>query len=324
MRSLSRFPSLPLDRLFLTDGGLETDLIFNRGIDLPSFASIALLETDSGRQALKAYFRSYLELAIRYRSGLILETASWRASPDWAEKLGMSVAQLGALNVASVDLLHEMRDEFAPGDSPILVSGCIGPRGDGYDPGQIMSIAEAEDYHRHQAGLLASASPDMVSALTMNNVNEAIGVARAAAATRLPFVLSFTVETDGRLPTGDSLGDAIEAVDEATGNYPAYYMINCAHPAHFEAVLDQDSGWVNRIQGIRANASRCSHAELDSMTELDIGDPADLASRYRTLRERHPQIQVLGGCCGTDHRHLEAIARECLTATNLAEPPLSA
>jgi len=315
MRPHSLAPLPQIDRLFLTDAGLETDLIFNHGIDLPFFASIALIRTDSGQRALKDYFRPYLELATRYGTGFVLESASWRASPDWAEPLGLTQAELDALNVASVGLLHELRDEFAHSGSPILVSGCMGPRGDGYDPGRIMSSAEAEDYHSHQAAILVSAGPDMLSVLTMNNVNEAIGITRAAATTALPFVLSFTVETDGRLPAGDPLGAAIDAVDAATGGYPTYYMINCAHPSHFATTLDEDADWVRRIQGIRANASRCSHAELDAMTELDAGDPADLALRYRALRARHPQIQVLGGCCGTDHRHIEAIARECLAVS---------
>lgn len=316
MRSHASSPLAQFDRLFLTDAGLETDFIYNRGIDLPYFASIALLRTGSGRQALKDYFRSYLEVAVEHGAGFVLESASWRASPDWAEPLGLTLTELDALNVASINLLHELRDAFAPLGSPILVSGCIGPRGDGYDPGRIMSPTEAEDYHRHQATILASARPDMLSAFTMNNVNEAIGVTRAAAATALPFVLSFTVETDGQLPTGDPLGVAIEAVDAATGGYPAYYMINCAHPTHFATTLEQEADWLHRVRGIRANASRCSHAELDAMTTLDAGDPRDLALRYRALRTRHPQIQVLGGCCGTDHRHVEAIARECLLVTS--------
>jgi S-methylmethionine-dependent homocysteine/selenocysteine methylase len=270
-----RSHALPqLSRLFLTDAGLETDMLFNRGVDLPCFASIMLLRTEDGREALRDYFRPYLALATRSGAGFILESASWRASADWAEPLGITAEELDALNVASIRLLHALREEFAGQGAPIIVSGCIGPRGDGYDPGEIMSLAEAEDYHGRQAAVLASAAPDMLSALTINNVNEAIGVTRAAARTGLPFALSFTVETDGRLPTGDALGAAIEAVDEATGAYPAYYMINCAHPTHFADTLAEDGPWVARLRGLRANASHCSHAELDAMTELDIGDPA--------------------------------------------------
>lgn len=321
MRPHTPSPLAQFDGLFLTDAGLETDFIYNRGIDLPYFASIALLRTESGRQALKDYFRAYLELAVLHGAGFVLESASWRASPDWAEPLELTLAELDALNVASVELLHELRDDFALLGSPILVSGCMGPRGDGYDPGRIMTPAEAADYHSHQAAILSSARPDMLSAFTMNNVNEAIGITRAAAATTRPFILAFTVEIDGRLPTGDSLSSAIETVDAATGCYPAYYMVNCAHPEHFATTLDQEADWVMRIRGIRANASRCSHAELDAMTELDAGNPRDLALSYRALRARHPQIQVLGGCCGTDLRHVEAIARECLLVTTCTAVP---
>lgn len=311
--------SLPqLARLFLTDAGLETDLIFNRGVDLPCFASITLLRTESGRATLKDYFRQYLDLAARNEVGLILEGASWRASPDWAEPLGLSGAELDTLNIASVELLHQLRDEFAHAGIPIVVSACIGPRGDGYDPGRVMSVAEAEDYHSHQAAVLASAGPDMLSAFTINNLNEAIGVTRAAARTGLPFVLSLTVETDGRLPTGEELGAAIAEVDARTGDYPAYYMINCAHPTHFADQLAEGGDWVERVRGIRANASRCSHAELDAMTELDAGDPVDLGLRYRALRDKFPQITVLGGCCGTDHRHVQAIAQQCIAAGVMA------
>ena len=304
-------PPLPqLDRLFLTDAGLETDLIFNRGVDLPCFASIVLLQTDSGRALLRDYFRAHLEIAARHGTGFVLEGASWRASPDWARPLGLTGDALDRLNLAAVELLHELRREFAA--LPIVVSACIGPRGDGYEPGRIMTPGEAEAYHAHQAGALASAGPDMLSALTINNLPEAIGVTRAAARTGLPFALSFTVETDGRLPTGEPLGAAIEAVDAATGGYPAYYMVNCAHPTHFDAQLHGSGAWIGRIRGIRANASACSHAELDAMTALDAGDPLDLGRRYAALRARLPQLTVLGGCCGTDHRHVEAIAEACL------------
>lgn len=300
----------PLERLFVTDAGLETDLIFNRGIELPCFAAIDMLRTQEGRQVLADYFRSYVELARRLGIGCLLESASWRASPDWAPRIGLDDAELDTLNRASVELLKALRSEYAQ-DIPILVSGCIGPRGDGYDPGLIMSVDEAENYHRNQATVLASAGPDLITAMTMNNVNEAIGIARAARSNGLPVVICFTVETDGRLPTGHTLKQAIAAVDGSTGAYPAHFMINCAHPTHFMDTLDDGDDWTRRIRGIRANASRCSHAELDAMTELDEGDPAELAQLYRAIRERHPQISVLGGCCGTDLRHVTAVAEAC-------------
>ena len=230
-------PLPQLTRRVLTDGGLETDLLFNRGIDLPWFAAVTLLGTVEGRAALETYYRPYLELARSLGTGFILESATWRASPDWAGPLGLQQAELDRLNRAAVELLLRLRTEFATDTSEIVVSGCVGPRGDGYDPGRIMGVSEAADYHGHQARVLASAGVDMLSALTMTNINEATGVALAAAEVGLPVAVSFTVETDGRLPMGDSLMDAMAAVDEATGGYPAYFMINCAHPDHFAAVL---------------------------------------------------------------------------------------
>ncbi len=305
-------PLPQLERLFLTDAGLETDILFNRGIDLPHFASITLLRTELGRQALVDYFQGFLELAKRMACGMILESATWRASSDWAEPLKLSQVELDALNHEAVRMLIRLRETYQSVVPHIIVSGCIGPRGDGYDPGRIMGIAEAEAYHSQQASVLAAAGADMLTGITMTNIPEAIGLARAARALEAPVAISFTVETDGRLPTGDRLADAVMAVDEAVSAYPAYYMINCAHPAHFASVLDEAADWTSRIRGVRANASRCSHAELDAMTELDTGDIAELAALHHELRQRFPNITVLGGCCGTDLRHVTAIAEACL------------
>jgi homocysteine S-methyltransferase len=303
--------SLPqMSRFFLTDAGLETDILFNKGIDLPLFSSVTLFTSDASQDVLEAYYRDFLDLARRMGTGLILESATWRASPDWAEPLGFSVAELDGLNIAATELLKGLRADYA--DVPTVISGCLGPRGDGYDPGKIMRPGEAQVYHAHQAGVLAAAGVDMLAAITMTNIPEAVGVTNAAKALGLPVAISFTVETDGRLPTGDALGEAVVAVDAATGGYPAYYMINCAHPTHFDGVLDQEAEWTARIGGVRANASCLSHAELDVMTELDVGDPADLAARHRALLGRFPQIKVVGGCCGTDLRHVTAIAEACV------------
>ena len=300
-----------LDRLFLTDGGIETDLIFNRGIDLPFFASILLLRTPEGEAALDGYIRPYLELARRQGTGFELVSASWRASPDWAPQFGISEEELDDLNRKSIDRLRAIQQKFA--DVPTIVSGCIGPRGDGYDPGRIMSVDESREYHGRQATILARAGADQIAALTMTNIPEATGIALAAKSLGVPVVISFTVETDGLLATGDTLQDAIAAVDDATGAYPAYYMVNCAHPDHFAGALREGGEAMRRIRGIRANASRCSHAELDAMTELDDGNPQELALLYRLIRESFPGITVLGGCCGTDVRHIAAIAEACAT-----------
>ncbi|MGH9380374.1 MAG: homocysteine S-methyltransferase family protein [Thermoanaerobaculia bacterium] len=306
-----RLPQLE-NRLILTDGGLETTLIFHRGLDLPFFAAFHLLRQPAGVAALRDYFISYAELARAGGVGLVLESATWRASADWGRKLGYSRAGLAEANRQSIDLLREIRDAYETERTPIVLSGCVGPRGDGYDPGELMSPLAAEAYHANQIFAFADTDADLVTAMTMTNPAEAIGITRAARAAGLPVAISFTTETDGRLPTGDALGDAILAVDQATDASPAYYMVNCAHPTHFAHVLD-DAPWSRRLRGIRANASRRSHAELDEAEDLDAGDPLELADRYAELRRAHPHLHVLGGCCGTDHRHIAEIYRACVT-----------
>lgn len=299
------------NRLFLTDAGLETDMIFNRGLDLPLFSSSTLFAHEEGKAALEGYFRSFLDLARKSGTGCVLESATWRASPDWAVPLGLTQETLDRYASDAVTLLHRLAADYP--DVETVVSGCIGPRGDGYDPGKVMTADEAEAYHARQVRVMAAAGADLITAITMTNIPEAIGVARAAKAVDRPAVISFTVETDGRLPTGETLQQAIEAVDGATGGYPAYYMVNCAHPTHFAGKIDAGSAWARRIGGIRANASRCSHAELDAMTELDRGDPHELGALYADLRGRMPWLSVLGGCCGTDLEHIAAIAEACAT-----------
>ena len=303
-----------LSRLFLTDAGLETDILFNKGIDLPHFASITLFQSEVGRDALNQYYRDFLELAERMGTGIILESATWRASSDWQEPLGLSQQELTDLNGQAISMLLLLKDEFKKSISDVVVSGCIGPRGDGYDPGQVMEAEQAREYHLPQGHTLHLAGADMLSAITMTNIPEAIGIAQMARDIAADVVVSFTVETDGKLPTGDTLRTAIEAVDTATNAYPAYYMINCAHPAHFVPVLEENADWVKRICGVRANASRCSHAELDAMTQLDKGDFAELATLHGELRARFPHITVVGGCCGTDLTHVTAIAEACVAA----------
>ena len=308
-----RLPQLE-GRLFLTDGGLETTLIYHEGWELPIFEAFALLESERGRAALRAYFDRYLSLAIKQGTGFVLESPTWRANPDWGAKVGHDREVLAKLNRAAIDLMRDVRDAHETERTPIVISGCIGPRGDGYDPGEIMSAEEAQAYHAWQVGVLRDAGVDLVSAFTMNNINEALGVARAAEAAEIPCVISFTVETDGRLPTGDDLADAIKAVDAAGSRVPVYYMINCAHPTHFGHVLEDGAAWMKRLRGVRANSSRRSHAELDNATELDAGNPGELGSQYRDLLRRFPHINILGGCCGTDHRHVECISLACRAA----------
>lgn len=310
-----RRPTLPQLQggWYLTDGGIETFLIYQRGVALPEFAAFVLLATEDGRKQLRDYYRLYLDIAAATPgAGFVLESPTWRAGWDWGARLGHDAATMRRFNAEAVALMHELRSEYTSRiAAPLVISGCVGPRGDGYLADVDLEAGGAQRAHQPQIDALAQAGVDMITAITMTTSAEAMGVVRAAAGAGLPCSISFTVETDGRLPSGEPLRAAIEAVDadaDARGiDAPAYFMINCAHPTHFDAVLAEDGAWRSRIGGLRANASRRSHAELDAMTELDAGDPVELAGHYRRLRTPLSKLNVLGGCCGTDHRHVQAI-----------------
>jgi homocysteine S-methyltransferase len=305
-------PSMNLPQLSapltITDGGLETTLVYLNGIDLPDFAAFPLLDSDTGRNALAAYYEPYLALGRRLDLPVVVDTPTWRASLDWGARLGYDAIRLAAVNRHAVEFVRELATSDTGRPLSYVVDGVVGPRGDGYVVGEAMSASEAAAYHGLQARAFAEAGAAMMTAVTMTYVDEAIGVARAASSVGLPVVISFTVETDGALPSGEALGDAIARVDDATGAVPAYYMVNCAHPVHFAEQLTPGADWLLRVKAIRANASQCSHAELDVATELDRGDVSALAGWYEQLHAALPDLRVVGGCCGTDHEHVTAIA----------------
>ena len=300
--------------IFLTDAGVETDLIFNHGIEIREFAAHTLLPEARGRAALENYFTGFLDLARELEVGFILDTVTWKAHRHWAKDLGATAQELKAANLDAVAFVSSLRNRYSDNKAPVVLSATVGPCGDAYKPEVKIDSGEAEEYYAEQLGWLANTELDMVTGLTFNQSSEAVGLARAARKVGLPCVISYTVETDGALPDGQSLGDAIDAVEAQTDQYPAYYMINCAHPEHFETTLT-DAPWARRIRGIRANASRCSHAELDEAPELDDGDPDELAAQYGEIRAGSPWINIFGGCCGSDLRHVTKIAKR-LTGKN--------
>ena len=297
----------------LTDSGLETWLVFHRSTDLPDFAAFPLLDDPAGRELLTEYFRDHLRVAATAGTGIVLETPTWRANADWGARLGYDAEALDRVNRDAVSFLRDLADEHP--EVTVVVSGNIGPRGDGYSPNELLSADVAERYHRAQIESFAAAGVDRVTMLTATHTGEPVGIVRAAVAADIPVVIAFTVETDGRLPSGQPLHEAIAEVDEATDSAALHFGINCAHPDHFTDALEADPAVIGRIELIRANASRASHAELDAAEELDDGDPVELGSLYAGLLSSHPHVTVLGGCCGTDARHVEAIARACVSAT---------
>lgn len=295
------------DRFFMTDGGLETTLIFHEGIDLPHFASFDLLKDEAGTRMLEDYFRRYTAIAREHECGVILESVTWRANRDWGERLGYDGKMLAEANRRAIALLERVRAEYETASTPIVISGNLGPRGDGYRADARMTVREACDYHAAQIEVFAGTQADMVAAFTMTYPEEATGVVAAARAHGMPVAISFTLETNGRLPCGETLQGAIERTDGETDGYAAYYMINCAHPSHFEHMLRGGGRWLQRLRGLRANASRRSHAELDEAPDLDDGNPQELGQEYKVLHALLPGLRIVGGCCGTDHRHVQAI-----------------
>lgn len=294
-------------RIWLADGGLETAMIFLEGLDLPQFAAFPLLESARGRAALTRYFDGFLDLASAWGTGFVMDTATWRASHGWGEILGLTADQTDAANRDAVQFALAAKARRPEID--VLVNGVIGPYGDAYAPQRVLTVAEALDYHGRQIAVLADAGAEMITAVTLSSTAEAIGVALGGAKAGRPVALSFTVETDGQLRSGMPLSEAIAETDAATGGAVAWYGINCAHPDHFRDRLA--GAWVERIGMVRANASTKSHAELDEATELDAGDPEAMGRAYGTLRKLLPGLRVVGGCCGTDLRHVAAIGAHC-------------
>ncbi len=295
-------------RFFLSDGGLETFMIFDKGYDLPCFSAAVLLESDQGRADLAEYFERFIGIAKASGRGFVMDAPTWRAGTAWAGPLGQTLQEVMETNARAVAFVSDLRDRHETAECPLLINGLVGPAGDAYAPGEQIEAQDALLIHAPQIHALGKAGVDMISAMTLTHASEAIGIVRAAQEIDVPVVIAFTVETDGCLPSGQPLGEAIAEVDAATNNGPVYYMINCAHPDHFRDALDAEAAWLLRIGGIRSNASRMSHAELDEAEELDDGDPVELGQLNAALLARLPNIRVIGGCCGTDHRHVGCIA----------------
>jgi homocysteine S-methyltransferase len=295
-------------RPYLTDGGFETWMFFVEGFTAPEFAAIVLMDDEAAREKMRAYFERFLLMAEAAQTGYILDTNTWRGCTRWASKLGLSQTELLRLSKDAVTFAQDISASWNSRVSPVLVNGVVGPAGDGYTAEGSPSAAEAEQRHEPQMDVFLETGVDMVSAIIMTNVPEAIGITRAAKKRNLPCVISFTVETDAQLPSGLSLAEAITQTDQMTGDAPLYYMINCAHTEHFQGVLDTDEPWVRRIGGIRANASRLSHEELDNAETLDDGNPQEFGDLHLALAERLPSLRVVGGCCGTDHRHIDFVS----------------
>jgi S-methylmethionine-dependent homocysteine/selenocysteine methylase len=292
----------------LTDGGLETALTFRDGIDLPYNAACELLRSEHGMRVLLDYYDENAAIAAEAGLPFSVDSPTWRANPDWTTRLGYSRDEFVEVNREGVRMAQEVRRRHESITTPVVIAGVVGPRSAGFQPGERQSAGQAADYHFRQVDVLAGTEADYINALTLNYSAEALGIARAAEAAGIPAVISFTVETNGLLASGESLGEAIEVVEEGTDAYPAYYALNCVHPSHLPQALTSGAPWTRRIRAYRANSTRRSHREITAANNLDEGTPHELVEQFRELRESLPQLTVVGGCCGSGSGVTLAIA----------------
>lgn len=295
-------------RLMTSAAGFETWLQYVDGFKLRHFCAFELLNDPRGVSCLRDYHRTVVEAAVANGFGVINEGLHYRASRDWGELIGFSREALEEINIRGIEFYREFVREYDSPETPMLVGGAIGPRGDAYNIGRTPDAAESEDYHAEQIATFRKAGADLVTAMTFSSVEEAIGVARAAKAAELPVVVSFFVARGGRLRGGETLEEAISRVDEASDGAPAYYMVNCTYPTEFEPGLTAGD-WTQRLGGFLPNAVAMETLDLCKLGHLEDGDPVELGGQMGSLARRYPHVRVWGGCCGTDGRHIGQITQ---------------
>lgn len=308
MSDYSKLPQMN-GRDMTTGVGIETWLQYVDGFELRHFCLFEILDDKRGVACLTDYHRKLVEAAIVHGFGVINEGLHYRASRDWGKLIGYSREGLEEINIRGIEFYKDFVREYDSPETPMIVGGMIGPRGDAYDTGHTLDAAEAEDYHSEQILTLKKAGADQITAATISSVEEAIGITRAAKATDIPAVISFFVKKGGNLSSGETLEEAITKVDAATGNAPAYYMINCTHPDEFEPALTPGD-WTQRLGGFMPNAVAMETLDLCKLGHLEDGDPEELGGQMADLARRFPHIHVWGGCCGTDGRHIGQIAQQ--------------
>ncbi len=311
-------------KLCLTEGGIETYMQYKKGHAFRHFCLFDLMDRPEARADLRTYHEDLIKVALKHKVGAILDGVHYRTSRDWGELLGYSKQGLKEVVIQGIEFYKDLARQYQTADSPMPVSGVVGPRGDAYKVGRIMSADEAEDYHAEQLETMKQAGADFATALTFSQVDEAIGVVRAAQAIDLPVVVSFALGAGGRLKTGVDLSDAIETVDEATGNGPVYFMINCTHPVDFAPAFKAPGPWVKRLCGLRPNASSLAHGVLCQLGHLEEGNPVELGQQMADMARRFSHITVWGGCCGTDAVHVDEIAKAVLSARKTDQPEFAA
>ena len=326
MPSLTSANPLPqlAGKICLTEGGIETYMQYKKGHEFRHFCLFDLMNRPDALADLRTYHEQLIKVALKHKVGAVLDGVHYRTSRDWGELLGYSKQGLKEVVIQGIEFYKDLSRQHQTADSPMPVSGVVGPRGDAYKIGRVMSAEEAEDYHSEQLETMKQAGADFATALTFNQVDEAIGVVRAARTVGLPAVVSFALGADGKLKSGVDLSDAIETVDEATGNGPAYFMVNCTHPVDFARAFETPGSWVERLKGLRPNASSLAHGVLCQLGRLEEGNPVELGQQMADMARRFPHINVWGGCCGTDAVHVDEIAKAVLRVRTPIQPDLAA
>ena len=302
------FPPRAAGRLYLTEGGTETEVLYKWGFELPEFAMFPLLDDPKADSVIEGMFDRYFEAAEATGAGMLLNAHDYRASPDWASKLGYSAEQLTDFQHRVIGFLDAMRTKYRGRVDPVYVAGCIGPRGDAYGTGGEITEEEAEAYHAVQINNLKGTAADMVIAVTFSNIAEAVGVIRAAAAAKMPIGVSFNIGPDGRLRSGPTLAEAITATDAATEGKAAWFGTNCAHPIEFAPALADPGDWRKRLRYVRPNAAKTDKLALCKLGHLEDGDPVELGNEMAEALREFPSVDIVGGCCGTDERHLKEVS----------------
>lgn len=308
MAETKAFPSRQEGRFYLSEGGTETELMYKYGFELPQFAMFPLLNNPDAVSKMREMFRSYLDVVANNGMCALMGGLDYRASPDWGELLGYSPAGLAEANHQSIAFLREIANEYASDIPEILIQGLIGPRGDAYARNAKITENEAEDYHSVQLETLKDTDVDLALAMTFNNIPESIGVARAAAKIGVPLGISLSLDSTSRLNSGPGLAEAITVIDAEVNQSPEFYSINCSHPVEYEpAIVPGD--WIDRVRGVRPNASKMEKIALCQIGHLEQGDPVELGELCGDLARRYPHMDIWGGCCGTWNTHLDEIAK---------------
>jgi homocysteine S-methyltransferase len=290
------------NKLILMEAAIVEQLRHTGSVDLhPSLVNAPLIYDEAGKASLSEIYQGYLEIAAKAELPFLMCTPTWRANRERVQQSGVD----SKINIDSARFLQNLRDECSTDSQLAKIGGMIGCKNDSYQPELGLSLREAEIFHQWQIDQLASADVDYLIAVTLPNVQEAMGIAKAMSGTGLPYIISFVISRNGNILDGTSLTDAISLIDSESDNKPLGYMINCAYPG-FLCAGSQPATLFDRLIGIQANASSLDHGELDEADALHMDDVTDWGKEMLILNQSYG-MKILGGCCGTGTEHLNYI-----------------